>query len=235
MSQINVLIDIPFEPDSDLMLAQAHLKPGKGHADEFLALLAQARLAGRPKAIFRECYIEERGDEVVRIGEVSFHSRALRLNLEKTERVFAFVATCGTELDALPLPPGDFLSQYWLDLIKAEALNASLHHLHTTLEAQYALGKTGSMSPGSGDVTVWPIEQQRLLFSLLQDGPERIGVRLTESCLMVPNKTVSGVYFPTEKAIRTCQVCKRQNCRSRQAAFDQEAWEAIHMPSVHQS
>lgn len=37
----------------------------------------------------------------------------------------------------------------------------------------------------------WPIEQQRTLFSLLP--AERIGVRLTESCLMLPRKSVSFV------------------------------------------
>lgn len=233
MSQVKVLEDIPFKPDGELMLAHVHLRPASPHAVEFLALLEQAGLAGRPKAIYRECYIEERGDEAICIEGVTFHSRTLRLNLEKTERVFAFVASCGPELDSLPIPAGDILSQYWLDAIKTEALHASIHHLHTSLEARYALGKTGSMSPGSGDITVWPIEQQHLLFSLLGDGPQRIGIRLTESCLMVPNKTVSGLFFPTEKAIRTCQVCKRQNCPSRQAAFDLEAWEAIHQTALH--
>jgi hypothetical protein len=62
---------------------------------------------------------------------------------------------------------------------------------------------------------------------------DRIGVGLTESFLMMPNKTVSGLYFPTEKAIRTCQVCKRQDCPSRQAEFDLEAWEAIHQTVSH--
>ena len=89
------------------------------------------------------------------------------------------------------------------------------------------------MSPGSGDISIWPIEQQQLLFTLLEDGPQQIGVKLTESCLMLPNKTVSGFYFPTEKAIRTCQVCKRENCPSRQAVFDLEAWEAVQQPSLH--
>jgi len=45
--------------------------------------------------------------------------------------------------------------------------------------------------------------------------------------LMTPNKTVSGIVFPSEKAIRTCQVCKRENCPNRQAEFDPAAWKAI--------
>jgi hypothetical protein len=136
---IKYLLDIPFEPDPELLLSHVHIKPGSLDAPEFLHLLDRARSIASPKAIFREGYIEERGDEDVRIEGVTFHSRTLRINLEKTERVFVFLATCGTELDSIPLPPGDFLTQYWLDAIKAEALHASIHHLHTTLEKQFAL------------------------------------------------------------------------------------------------
>ena len=230
---INLLLEIPFQPDPEILLAHVHLKPGGSDAADFLTLLANATRVAQPKAIYRECYIEDRTDDTVRISGVTFRSRTLRLNLDQAERVFAFVATCGRELDTLPVPTGDLLTQYWLDAIKAESLHTAIHHLHSVVESQYALGKTGSMSPGSGDISVWSIEQQHQLFSLLEDGPEQIGVRLTESCLMLPNKTVSGVYFPTEKAIRTCQVCKRENCPSRQAAFDLEAWQTIQQPSTH--
>jgi len=44
---------------------------------------------------------------------------------------------------------------------------------------------------------------------------------------MVPNKTVSGVRFPTEHDFRACQVCHRDDCPSRSAPFDAELWEAI--------
>ncbi|MFM8320526.1 MAG: vitamin B12 dependent methionine synthase, partial [Chloroflexota bacterium] len=87
--------------------------------------------------------------------------------------------------------------------------------------------KTATMNPGSGDVDVWPIEQQAGLFRLLGDGPERIGVRLGETFLMSPVKTVSGILFATEKDFRTCQVCRREGCPNRQAAFDQAMWEAL--------
>jgi hypothetical protein len=76
-------------------------------------------------------------------------------------------------------------------------------------------------------VSIWPIEQQEKLFSLLGNVKEAVGVTLTESYLMVPNKTTSGVIFPTERAIQTCQVCRRENCPSRRASFNPYAWEAV--------
>ena len=73
------------------------------------------------------------------------------------------------------------------------------------------------MGPGQLD---WPIEQQRELFSLLGHVKDSIGVALTESSMMVPRKSISGIIFPTEETFVTCQLCQRNKCPSRKAAFD---------------
>jgi hypothetical protein len=63
----------------------------------------------------------------------------------------------------------------------------------------------------------WPIEQQRVLFSLLP--ARRIGVRLTESCLMLPRKSVSfvvGLGAEMRADAVACDFCsKRERCRWR--------------------
>ena len=80
------------------------------------------------------------------------------------------------------------------------------------------------MGPGSGDAMVWPIQEQVPLFALLGDVKGAAGVRLTDSCLMLPRKSVSGIVFPTGVDFRTCQLCRREGCRSRAAAFDAGMW-----------
>ena len=95
------------------------------------------------------------------------------------------------------------------------------------LDRKYKLGKTATISPGSGDVTVWPIEQQRELFALFVDVENLVGVRLTESFLMTPNKSVSGIRFPTEIDFQSCQLCHRENCPGRRAPFDKKLWESV--------
>ncbi len=107
-------------------------------------------------------------------------------------------------------------------LAAPKALGAARRHLDEHLVTRFALGKTSTMSPGSADAAVWPIQQQRQLFGLFGDVEGLIGVRLTDSCLMVPNKTVSGVRFPTQIDFRSCQVCHREDCPSRSAPFDAE-------------
>jgi hypothetical protein len=74
------------------------------------------------------------------------------------------------------------------------------------------------MSPGS--LTDWPIEEQKPLFSLFGEEETPIGVKLSKHLLMLPAKSISGIYFPTEVSFFSCQLCQRDNCPGRKAAYD---------------
>ena len=213
--------------DVAALLTRVHVAPDSDDAGAFAALVDQAREVARPKALYAEAFVEGRGDDTIRIDGITFTSRMLRRNLDAVERVFPYVATCGQELDGIALPAGDVLVQFWWDAIKAEVLSAARAHLLAHLTERFRLGQTARMSPGSGDVDVWPIEQQRLLFALLGGVTPAIGVILTESCLMIPNKTVSGLLFATEHDFYTCQVCHRDPCQNRKAPFDAAVWRSL--------
>jgi len=221
---VPALMDIPFELDLASILETVHIAPDSPDAATVRELIDKAQDVARPKALFQESFIRAKDAETVTIENATFTSRMLRENLDGVERVFPFVATCGHELDEVPLADGDFLMEFWWDAIKAVLLGGAIRHLNAHLKERFALEKTSSMSPGSGDATVWPIEQQRELFALLGDVKALVGVELTDSCLMKPNKTVSGIVFPTEVDFRTCQVCRREDCPSRSAAFDAALW-----------
>lgn len=224
---MDVLTTIPFELDTPQLLRRAHLAPGSTDAAELARMVETARAVARPKAGYREAFIDGKGDDTVTIDGITFTSRMLRQNLDQAERVFAYIVTCGHELDAHAPPAGEFLEEFWWDLIKAEVLTAGIQFLLEHLNRRYLLPKTATMHPGSGDADVWPIEQQRPLFALLGDVRGAIGVELTESCLMVPNKTISGIRFATELDFRSCQVCQRAVCPNRAAAFDEALWASI--------
>ena len=213
--------------DAAALLARVHVAPDSEDADAFTALVDQAREVARPKALYAEAFVDGRGDDTIRIDGITFTSRVLRRKLAGVERVFPYVATCGHELDGVALPTGDVLVQFWWDAIKAEVLAAARAHLLAHLTDRFRLGQTARMSPGSGDADVWPIEQQQLLFTLLGGVTPFIGVSLTASCLMIPNKTVSGLLFPTEEDFQTCQVCHRDPCPNRRAPFDAAVWQSL--------
>lgn len=182
-------------------------------------LLRRALPLVKPKALFRVSYINARSDATVDIDGVRFISRVMSRNLREVERVFPYVATCGNELAELECSCTDLLALFWLDTLKDMALAAALEFLQDRLKESFGLEQLSSMNPGSGNTDLWAITQQKPLFGLLGDVEAMIGVRLTPSCLMLPNKSVSGVFYPTEVRFESCQLCTRENCPRRRAAY----------------
>lgn len=216
---MKLLEDILFQIATDEVLRRAHLTEADPETVADVGELVEAaREVARPKAVYDVLYIAEKTEATVTIGKTVFASRVLRVNLGPVERVFPYVATCGTELTEISAPASDMLLDYCLDIIKEMALRAALQHLSEHLKAKYALGQTSQMNPGS--LEDWPITEQFKLFQLLGNVEEVVGVRLTDSCLMIPPKSLSGIIFPTEVRFESCQLCQRPNCPSRHATFD---------------
>lgn len=224
---MEILKNIPFSLDAANLMEQLHIEPGSDDEADLRSMMAMAVKVGRPKAVYTASFVDGRDGDTVKIDGVSFTSRALSRNLASVERIFPVIATCGTEMDEAYPPGSDMLKDFWWDLIKTNLLTAAHKYLDDHLHRKFRLGKTSTMRPGSGDANVWPIEQQVGLFSLLGDVEQAIGVKLTRSFLMVPNKTTSGVLFPTEVDFKSCEVCHRENCPARHAAFNKTLWEEI--------
>jgi len=216
---MEVLDRIPI--DLDLAGMMTALGRNEGMEECARQVLERVRPVARPKALYAACYVGDREPDSVQIEGVRFASRILRMNLDDAHRVFPFVVTCGTEVDALEAPPDDLLASYCLDTAKLQILRSARRYLDKHLKTTYALGKVSTMSPGR--LEAWPISEQEPLFSLLGDVEGAIGVRLTESYLMVPLKSSSGLYFPTEISFESCRLCPRERCESRKAEYDPAA------------
>jgi Vitamin B12 dependent methionine synthase, activation domain len=214
-----VLEDIPFQPDLQELKKKFRVKDGGGYGDGLARLVQEATALARPRALYRVAYVDSRSEDSVVIDGISFHSRVLQVNLENTHRVFPFVATCGTELHEWAAAHDDILLRYYADGISEVALRGALAVLQARLVEQFRLGHTATMSPGS--LPDWPIQAQRPLFALLGNPEESIGVRLTDSLLMIPTKSVSGIRFPTEQTFASCQLCSREGCPGRQAPYEE--------------
>ncbi len=221
------LHDIPFSLDAQALMRQLRVRSGTANAAVFAELLARVSEVARPKAVYEACYIEEKADESVVLNGVRLTSKALRRNLDLVERVFPYVATCGTEADAVAIPDGDVVQDLWIWTMKEALLHAAREYLHLHLATRYRMTHWATMDPGSGDADLWPIEQQKALFSVLGDVEAQIGVRLTDSMLMVPTMSVSGIVFPTETEFASCQVCHREGCPRRTAPFDEALWREV--------
>lgn len=224
---MEILDNIPFELNIEAVFSKLRVDKASEYAEEVKELVEIVTPVIRPKAIYDVSYIENKNHDKVDIGGVTFTSRVLRVNLDEVERVFPYIATCGKELDEVGIPSDDFIKRFWLDAIKEMALGASSGYLSHYLKTKYALGKTSKMNPGAGDVDVWPIEQQKQLFSLFGDVEDLLGVKLTDSFLMMPNKSVSGILFPTEISFESCQLCQREKCPGRRVPYDEHLLERL--------
>ncbi len=225
---MEILDNIPFELNTDSLLSYLHIDEESEDARDIQDLVKTISVVANPKAIYQVSYIQSKDYDTVKIGGVTFSSRVLRVNLDKVERVFPYIATCGRELDEIISPSDDFIKQFWLDSIKGLILETGVKYLKGYLKREYALGDTSSMAPGAGGQDLWPIEQQKQLFSLFGNVEDLIGVRLTDSFLMIPNKSVSGISFPTKIRFESCQLCARKICAQRRAPYDKKSLESYY-------
>lgn len=223
-----LLTDIPFVLDRDMLAEKARVQADGPFAQELEQLAAHAETIARPKAMFKLAFVDCIGDDRVQIDGLIFSSRVLRINLDQAHRVFAYVATGGVELEAWEHSLDDVLHQYWVEKIQELALQAAYQAMQARIEAQFAPGHLSTMNPGS--LSDWPLQEQRPLFDLLGDPAAAIGVHLSDSFLMTPAKSVSGIKFPTETRYENCQLCPRPECPGRRAPYDQTLYERQYMP-----
>jgi hypothetical protein len=217
--EMRVVDDIPFDLDHESFRSDVRLDATPELEGELERYLDRAIAIVRPRALVRVAYVGDRDGDRVPIGGRWFESEVLADNLAEIHRVFAYVATCGREIYELDIADLDPFASFWHDTLKTRAVRAATNHLCELVKTTYGIRRMSTMNPGSGDADVWPIDQQRPLFDLLGDVEALVGVRLTDSCLMVPDKTVSGIFFPSETAYVNCQSCTRAICPDRRAPY----------------
>src|SRR4030042_6197164 len=131
------LVDIPFSLNLDQLFEQLRIKPGTDRAKEFEDLARMVRETGKPKALYKVSFIDEKGEDTVTLDGVIFKSLALRKNLESVGRVFPYIATCGTEIDAIEVGQGNVHKKMWLSLLKGILLQTGIDYLREHLDRLY--------------------------------------------------------------------------------------------------
>ena len=220
---MEVFNNIPVDLELGKVLKSIRIRDSNQQLERMVqGLVEVARSIAKPKVVYKVSYVDDRDGNTVTIDGVKFTSRVLRINLDQVERVFPYIATCGTELGEIAISSNDVMKSFCFEEIKIMVLRSAIAYLSNHLTEHYALGKVSSMSPGSGSLESWPIAQQKELFSLFGDVEGMIGVKLTDSCIMYPLKSVSGIYFPTEITFESCQLCPREKCIGRRVSYDPE-------------
>jgi len=215
---MEILNPIAVQVDLGAIKKSAHVP--EGEAQRLRSLISAVDTVMTAKAVYKVSYIDAKAEDSVIIGGVLFKSKVLRKHLDKVERVFPYVVTIGKGVEDLEEASRDVLEKYYLDQIGNLAVVQAREHLKNTLARRYGLGGLSYLGPGQ--LKDWPLEEQKPLFSLLGDVETAVGVTLSESLLMIPRKSLSGVYFPTEIPFMACQLCPRESCLSRKARYDEK-------------
>ena len=139
--------------------------------------------------------------------------------LSRATEVAAFLCTVGPgigDLMSALMSSGDPFTSYvasWMGSLAVERVADRLQEALGERAAARGLRLTNRYSPG---YCGWPVSDQQKLFRLLPPG--FCGVRLTETSLMQPIKSVSGFIGLGERAVEnpyTCDRCEMANCISR--------------------
>jgi len=215
---MEIIDKIPVILDPGEIAARLRFDPVRAGFESLDELLALALGLIRPRAVYEVAYTGAKGKGTVEVAGVTFESPILRKNLDGANKVFPYIITVGRELERAASAQGDLLKQYYLEEMANMALENAAGWLGGQLEARYGVIGLANMSPGS--LEDWPITEQAKLFSIFGDTERLIGVRLTDSMLMLPRKSISGILFPSEEGFVACQLCERERCPGRKAAYD---------------
>ena len=213
--------DLKWQVDKDaalkkLRVSEDDIEDFEEIYDKTVALMKPVYLIGREKLVSND------GDRVV-IGDMTFTSRVISVNLKNAEYVYPYVGTSGRAAYEYALSLDDDLYKYWADQVCEMALKSAaidfMRHARELAKSE----RLSSLNPGS--VVDWPISEQKPLFQLLGDVYEKTGIYLEESFLMRPVKSNSGILYVSEKHFESCSLCSKENCPNRRAPFDKEKFE----------
>ncbi len=215
---MEVIDSIPVVLEAEAVARRLRHNPARAASLDLDGLLAQARSLICLRAATGISFTGARTENTIEIDGVVFRSRILRTNLEGAQKVFPFVMTAGPELERAASASGDLLKQFYLEEMAHVALENGAAWLAGRLAERWGFPSLASMDPGS--LEDWPITEQPKLFALLGDTERLVGVRLTDSLLMLPRKSISGLFFPSEEGFTSCRLCGREKCPARRAPYD---------------
>ncbi|MGI6112521.1 MAG: hypothetical protein ACOYEJ_00185 [Mahellales bacterium] len=180
-----------------------------------------------PKLAVKRCDIEVQVDKnrILIEGDIYFNGEFITKHLKNCTQIVIFLATVGPtiskEIDEA-FKENDYLKAMVLDGLADRAIeNIIMQYWNQLVEDIQAegLGITGFINPGHLD---FGVDQQRAVFKIL-DG-SKIGLSLTDSCLIMPIKSASGLFglgkgIGISKDNHNCQHCTIKDCPNRSSEY----------------
>lgn len=199
-----------------LMGYENHI-PSQNILDMIDELLTEIAPLCKPRGVYflSEGKIIDRSK--IQIGETIFSpGRIIAGAIREAEQFAVFTATIGHDFDdwlEKQKKEDEIVNVFIGNTIGSVLAEAVVGELMKQLAADVEADRlkiSNNYSPGYCD---WKLTEQSLLHNLIPS--ELSGIRLTESCLMLPIKSVSGVVGvgkQIKKRAYACQICTMKNC-----------------------
>jgi hypothetical protein len=160
------------------------------------------------------------GKDWFEIDGVKFEcGKIISSQLKKSSSAALFAVSIGSVIDGLIKKlndENDLVAAYIVNTIGSEAAEQTAEIIEKMIAVEIKKNNwkhTNRLSPGYCE---WSVAEQHKLFSLL---PENFsGIKLTNSALMTPIKSISGIVGigpNVEKKEYVCSICNLENCYRR--------------------
>jgi hypothetical protein len=151
------------------------------------------------------------------LNEIDFNiGKVVFSFVKKSEHIVVFACTIGDKLEKHSkklMQQNESLEGYIVDIIGSEYAEACASYLHKYIETFFqdkGLNLSNRFSPGYCN---WPVSEQQNLFAVL--GEKNCGIAITDSSLMLPVKSVSGIIGLGKTIKRVdykCNICDDKKC-----------------------
>ena len=207
-------VDIPM----DALLSALHMDEDNEMIDDIIAMRQEAMAVAKPIAVYAGFPVIT-CDGVITLGETKLEEPFVYEMLSNCGFVVPYVASCGLEIEAWSKTADDFILEFIADTLKILCLGAIREKLINEVKEKFYGTETIISTINPGSLPEWPLKRQAQLFTILGSVTDDIGVELTDSFLMIPTKSVSGIMFSNEQEYHNCELCKREDCPNRRVPY----------------
>ena len=187
---------IPFEITMDTLNDALKLRNRKRLLNQAQILLDQTNAAAVPKALVISGSVDEKTETRIVINGAAFTSPKLMANLDEGDALYAYIATCGTEIDAYAASLTDQMDLFMMDGIMNLLVGAGKAFVSKQVGSAASWPDIYDYVPGAGEA--WPKEEQVKLFNLFGGYPAEIGVSMEDAAFVLPRRSTIGILSKTK-------------------------------------
>lgn len=214
-------------PDPEELLS--YMPGGKDVIDQHTrqltsSLLFQCKEIMEP----RGAYVALKALPIADVEEIASHEAVFRPGkiivkmLKGSERFLFFMATAGPGPEQLArslMADGQYLEGFLVDLIASALVETAAQHVHDHMKETMGLSGLPISNRYSPGYCGWDVSEQQKLFALFP--AESCGITLSESSLMHPIKSISGLVGAGANVKfkdYTCEICSMKDCTFRRTS-----------------